>query len=84
MAQQQRIVLVNGKNFSCSVGSTVEQIETRIRSRFGLQFGGLVDDNGALMDDKALIGTAVGTISFVDGEPAVQQGRLAYSLGACK
>ena len=72
----KRNIVVNGNNFPCPVGATVDQAESRIRSRFGLQFGGLEDDNGALIDGTALIGATVGALSFVGGQP-IQHGKIA-------
>ena len=63
------IISVNGANFPCPSSATIGQAESRIRSRFGLQFGSLEDQNGALMDENASIETAIGTISFVGGQP---------------
>ena len=73
MAQPQpRDIHVGKYIFPCPVSATVKQAENRIRSRYGLQFGGLEDQNGALINTNARIGLAVGTISFVGGRPIIQ------------
>ena len=68
----QRNILVNGQGFPCPDGATVDQAEARIRSRFLLAGGGLEDQNGAVMDGNALIGTTTGALSFVGGQPGQQ------------
>jgi hypothetical protein len=70
----KRNISVNGQNFPCPVGATVDQAEARIRSRYGLLYGGLEDQNGALMDGTVLIGATTGPLSFVGGQP-IQQGK---------
>ena len=77
MANKKNI-LVNGTiSFPCPIEATIDQAKIEIRSRYGLQFGGLEDSNGALMDGSVLIGATVGAISFVAGQPI--QGMKSYS-----
>jgi len=42
----KKIISVNGQNFPCPVGATVEQAKMKIRSRYLLIGGGLEDDDG--------------------------------------
>jgi len=70
----QRSILVNGQNFPCPVGWTVDQAKNEIRSAYLLAGGFLQDQNGALLGTD-LIGTTVGVVSFVGGQP-VQQGNV--------
>ena len=75
-----RNIEVNGSNFRCPVGATVDQAEIRIRSRYLLAGGGLEDEKGALVDGAALIGATTGYLTFVGGQP-IQQGKtLSYFL----
>ena len=69
---QPRDIHVGEYIFPCPVSASVDQAENRIRSQYGLKFGGLEDQNGALIDTNAPIGTAIGTISFVGGRPIIQ------------
>ena len=66
-------ITVNGDIFSCRANCTVEQAVISIRSRYGLQFGGLVSEDGAYLLQGDLISDAVGAISFTGGQP-IQQG----------
>eukprot|EP01031_Cornospumella_fuschlensis_P030373 gene30373-36700_t len=61
-------ISVNGTVFSCPVGWTVDQAEARIRSRFGLQFGGLEADSIPQLGDN-LISNITGTLAFAGGQP---------------
>ncbi len=77
MANIKHIVVNgDGNNFPCPIAATIDQAESTIRLRYGLQFGSLQDDNGALVDRAALISTTVGVLSFVGGRyiPQMQQG----------
>ena len=69
------IVDINGNEhtFPCNITWTVSQAITEIRDRYGLQYGGLQDDAGALSDD-ILINETMGKINFIGGRPIQQQG----------
>ena len=60
-------VHVNGQVFRCSVEWTVEQAETRIRSFYGLQNGGIVEDGDPVLGTQ-LISSLTGTLAFVGGQ----------------
>ncbi len=60
-------ITVNEATFICRPDWTVDQAENKIRSRFGLQFGCLVEGDGAALLGTKPISSAVGAISFVEG-----------------
>lgn len=57
---------VGGRVFHCPVEQAVEQAETTIRSRFGLQVGG-IDQDGLPALGTAPISSLTGSLAFVDG-----------------
>ena len=69
----QRNISVNGQgDFPCPDRATVDQARAEIRSAFLLVGGFLRDQNGALMDGNDLIGSTIGPLSFVGGQPVLQ------------
>lgn len=68
-------IIVKGSNFRCPVGWTVDQAETKIRSVFGLQFGGLTSD-GIPQLGSELVVNITGTLAFVGGQPVQLQGEF--------
>jgi len=79
MALRYRIILVNGQNYNCPVGWTVDIAESKIRSFFGLQFGELRQDDIPLLGTDLISSIPIGDLSFVGGQPLIpiaQQGEL--------
>mmetsp|Transcript_14470 Transcript_14470/g.19822 ORF Transcript_14470/g.19822 Transcript_14470/m.19822 type:complete len:568 (-) Transcript_14470:262-1965(-) len=79
MALRYRIILVNGQNYNCPVGWTVDIAESKIRSFFGLQFGELRQDDIPLLGTDLISSIPIGDLSFVGGQPLIpiaQQGTV--------
>ena len=69
-------ISVNGLDFSCPDGWTVEQARTEIRSYFGLEAGGLFE-NGILLLGSVVIASTTGTLTFSGGH-SVRQGNCLF------
>ena len=67
-------ITVNGGVFRCPVDWRVEDAEGRIRSHYGLQFGG-IEHNNVPLRRVDLIGSFTGTLVFVGGQPIQQPGK---------
>ena len=72
-------ISVNGSVFRCRAESTVGSAVFTIRSRYGLQFGGLVSEDGVDLLEDELLSDAIGAISFTGGQP-IQQGMKFISV----
>ena len=64
---------VNGQVFRCPIEWTVEEAESKIRSRYGLQIGGIEED-GIPVLGTARIKDVAGPLTFVGGQPIQQLG----------
>ena len=60
-------IALNGETFICPTKWTVDVALEEIRSRYGIQFGGLVCEDGTALCRTDLITAAVGAISFSGG-----------------
>ena len=68
-------IIVGTQIFPCPIGWTVNQARDEIRSRFGLQNGGL-DENGIPVLGSAMISSFRGNLTFVGGQFIQQQGKI--------
>jgi hypothetical protein len=59
---------VNGEVFNCPRDWSVEMAESRIRTRYGLQFGAIEAD-GIAVFLTSLISNLPGDLAFVGGQP---------------
>lgn len=75
------IVDINGNEckFPCNITWTVSEAIKEIRDRYGLRYGGLQDDTGAL-SYTTIISKTEGKIYFIGGQPIQQQGKNKYNL----
>ena len=58
---------VHGNVFPCPTDWTVEEAEARIRSSYGIQFGG-IEHNGISVLGTSLISSFTGNLDFVGGQ----------------
>ena len=65
---------MNGEDFNCPKEWNVEKAEARIRTRYGLQFGG-IEANGVAVLSTSLISSLAGDLAFVGGKP-IQAGNI--------
>ena len=74
--ENQKIIFIefNGLNLVSPNAATIDQVEIRIRTAYLLAGGYLRDQNGALMNGAAQIGTTNGALTFIGGQH-VQQGQ---------
>jgi hypothetical protein len=77
--QSVNIYVAEGKFFPCPVGWTVDRAETRIRTMYRLEGGGVLQ-NGVAMDSVDLI-TSDGDYRFVNYQEAVREVKSTTSAG---
>lgn len=71
-------IAVNGQVYHCPTEWTVEKATDRIKLGYGLQNGGIEQDNVPVLG-TALISSLTGDLAFVGGQPIQQLGKNQFS-----